>query len=67
MKLNDNGVLHAYGKELFICQYLMAWRRSIMTFKDVLYVPKKQNKLLSLPSITNKGAEVQFKNSHAKL
>ena len=29
--------------------------------KDVLYVPKTQNKLISLPSMTAKGATVEFK------
>ena len=38
-----------------------------MTLKCALYVPKIQNKLLSLPSITNKGAEVQFKEQSCKV
>ena len=38
-----------------------------VTLKDVLYVSKIQNKLLSLPSVTNKGAEVQFKGHSCKI
>ena len=37
------------------------------TLKDVLYVPKKQENLLSLPSITDKDAEVQLKGQHCKI
>ena len=32
-----------------------------ITLKDVLYMPKVQNKLFSLPSVTEKGAAVKFK------
>ena len=35
--------------------------------KDVVFVPKLQHKLLSLPSITEKGAEVRFKGQSCKI
>ena len=38
-----------------------------ITLKDVLYVPKIQKKLLSLPSMTQEGVEVRFKGQFCKV
>ena len=61
VKLADNSVLHAYGKGTVHLSVFGGLEKINVTLKDVLYIPKIQNKLLSLPSITNKGAETQFK------
>ena len=38
-----------------------------LALHDVLYVPKIRNKLMSLPSMIEKGAEVQFKGQFCKV
>ena len=67
VKLADNSVLHAYGKGTVHLSVFDGLEKINVTLKDVLYVPEIQNKLLSLPSITNKGAEVQFKGQSCKV
>ena len=67
VKLADNKVLHAYGRGTVHLSVFDGLEKINVTLKDVLYVPKIQNKLLSLPSITNKGAEVQFKGQSCKV
>ena len=62
VKLADNSVLHAYGKGTVHLSVFDGLEKINVTVKDVLYVPKIQNKLLS---VTNKGAEVQFKDDRA--
>ena len=66
MKLADDTVIFAYGKgELQLILY-DGKDKVNATLKDVLYVPKIQKNLLSLPSLTDKDAEVQFKGKHCK-
>ena len=67
MKLADNSVLHTYGKGTVHLSVFDGLEKISVTLKDVLYVPKIQSKLLSLPSVTNKGAEVQFKGQSCKI
>ena len=69
VKLADDTVIFAYGKgELQLVLYDCKDKMNA-TLKDVhqaLYVPKIQKNLLSLPSVTEKDAEVQFKGQHCK-
>ena len=67
VKLADNKVLHAYGKGTVHLSVFDGLEKINVTLKDVLYVLKIQNRLSSLPSITNKGAEVQFKGQSCKV
>ena len=61
MKLADNSVLYAFGKgDVYVSVYNGTEKVNV-ALKDVLYVPKIQNKLFLLPSITEKGATVEFK------
>ena len=61
VKLADDTVIFAYGKgELQLVLY-DGKDKVNATLKDVLYVPKIQKNLLSLPSIADKDVEVQFK------
>ena len=67
VKLADDTVIFAYGKgELQLVLY-DGKDKVNATLKDVLYVPKIQKNLLSLTSITDKDAEVQFKGQHCKI
>ena len=67
MKLADTNVLHGYGKGTVHLSVFDALEKINVTLKDILFVSKKQNKLLSLSSITNKGAKVQFKGQSCKI
>ena len=67
VKLADNSVLHGYGKGTVHLSVFDGLEKINVMLEDVLYVPKIQNKLLSLPSVTNKGAEVQFKGQSCKV
>ena len=67
VKLADNTVLFAYGKGNVHVLVYDGEEKLNVTLKDVFYVPKIQHKLLSLPSITEKGVEVQFKGQSCKI
>jgi len=62
VKLSDDGVLHSYGKgDVSLTAYNDREKVS------VLFMPKLQNKFFSLPSITEKGACVEFKGKSCKV
>ena len=61
VKLADNSVLFSYGKGDVHLSVYNGTEKVNIALKDVLYVPKIQNKLMSLPSMTLKGATVEFK------
>eukprot|EP00794_Sanderia_malayensis_P011553 gene11553-biopygen9222 len=67
VRIADNTVLHAYGKGTIPLLVHDGNETLNMSLKSVLYVPKIRNKLLSLPSLTEKGVEVQFKGQSCKL
>ena len=60
VKLADDGVLFSYGKGDVQLIIMNDNNEVKINLKDVLFVPKIQNKLFSLPSITEKGAAVEF-------
>ena len=61
VKLADNSTLNSYGKgDVYLTVYDGTEKVNVV-LKDVLYVPKIQTKLLSLSSIIEKGAAVEFK------
>ena len=67
IKLADNTILLAWGKgssRIIVCNVI---EKVNLVLNDVLYVPKPQNKLLSLPSKTEKGVIVQFKGKFCEL
>ena len=67
IRIADNTILFAYGKgNLRVLVFDGKEKLNIM-LKEVLYVPKLRNKLLSLPSMTEKAVEVQFKGQSCKL
>ena len=67
VKLADNSTLLPYGKgEVALFAYDGTQKVNI-TLHDVLFVPRIQNKLLSLPTMTEKGTEVQFKEQFCKI
>ena len=67
VKLADNSILFSYGKgDVYLAVYDGTEKVNVM-LKEVLYVPKIQNKLLSLPSMTEKGATVEFKGQSCKI
>ena len=67
VKLADNSILYSYGKgDVYLTVYDGAEKVNVV-LKDVLYVPKLQNKLLSLASMTEKGASVEFKGKSCKI
>ena len=67
VKLADNSVLLSYGKGNLHLSVFDGTEKVNITLSDVLFVPKIQNKLLSLPSMTEKGAEVHFKGQFCKV
>ena len=67
VKLADNSTLYAYGKGSVALLAYDGTRQVSVTLHDVLYVPRIQNKLLSLPTVTEKGAEVQFKGQFCRI
>ena len=67
IKLADNSVLHAYGKGNVHLSIYDGTEKIGIVLKDVLFVPKIKNKLLSLPTITDKGVDVQFKGQFCKI
>ena len=67
IKLADNSVLYSYGKgDVYITTY-DGDRKVTILLKEVLYVPKIQHKLLSLSSMTEKGAQVEFIGQSCKI
>jgi len=67
VKLADNSVLMAYGKGNIHLSVYDGTEKVDLHLNDVLYVPKLQNKLLSLPAMIAKGASVQFKGKLCEL
>ena len=67
VKLADNSILLAYGKGSLRFTVYDCTEKVDVVLKDVLYVPKTQNKLLSLPSMAERGAEIQFKGQFCKV
>ena len=67
VKLADDSVLLAYGKGNLHLSVLDGTEKVNITLKDVLYVPKIQKRLLSLPSMTQKDVEVRFKGQFCKV
>ena len=61
VKLADNNVLYAYGKGNLRFPVFDGTRKFNLFLEDVLYVPKILRNLLSLPTMTQRGAEVRFK------
>ena len=67
IKSADNSVLYSYGKgDVYITTYDGDKKVTIL-LKEVLYVPKIQHKLLSLSSMTEKGAQVEFIGQSCKI
>ena len=65
VRIADNTILYAYGKGN---RSLTVFNEKVnITLKDVLYVPKLRNKLLSLPSMTEKSVEVQINGQSCKI
>ena len=62
VKLSDNSVLNAYGKGKVHLTILNGNEKVNIVLTDVLFVPKLQSKLFSLPVITEKGVAVEFKD-----
>ena len=61
VKLADDSVLYSYGKGNVHLTVINNGDKVNLVLKDVLFVPKLQNKLFSLPSVTEKGVAVEFK------
>ena len=61
VKLADYSMLYSYGKGDVYLSVYNGPEKVKVELKDVVYVPKIQNKLMSLPSMTAKGATVEFK------
>lgn len=61
VKLADDRILLSYGKGDVSLTVFNGKEKVNLTLKDVLYVPKLQNNLFSLPSATAKGASFEFK------
>ena len=67
VKLADNSILNSYGKgDVYLTVYNGTEKVNVV-LKDVLFVPKIQTKLLSLSSIIEKGAAVEFKGKSCKI
>ena len=61
INLADNSILYSDGKgDVTLLIYNGSEKNDILLV-DVLFVPKLQNKLLSLPAMIEKGADVEFK------
>ena len=67
VQLADDSVLLAYGKGNLHLSVFDGTEKVNITLKDVLYVPKIQKRLLSLPSMTQKNVEVRFKGQFCKI
>ena len=67
VKLADNRILLASGKGDLHASVYDGSEKVELLLSDVLYVPKIQNKLLSLPAMTEKGVIVQFKGKLCEL
>ena len=67
VKLADNSILQCYGKGSVHLAVNNGDEKINIVLKDVLYVPRLQNKLFSLPSVIDKGATVQFKGKQCEI
>ena len=66
IQLADDSTLQSFGKgEVRLT--LNGKEKVKIVLKEVLYVPKMKNKLFSLPSVTEKGAAVEFKGQSCNL
>ena len=61
MKLVDNNVLSAYEKGDLIYPVSYGTSKFSLFSEDVLYAPKIKRNLSSLPTMTQRGAEIRFK------
>ena len=61
VQLAENSILHSYGKGDLKMTVYDGSKEINLNLSNVLYVPKIKKKLLSLPTLTEKGAEVRFK------
>ena len=67
VKLADNSILFPYGKgDVYLAVYDGTEKVNVM-LKEVPYGAKIQNKLLSSPSMTEKGATAEFKSQSCKI
>ena len=62
VKLADDRELYEYGRRNVHLTVMTANNKINIVLKDVHFVPKLQNKLFSLQSITKKGVAVEFKD-----
>ena len=60
IQLADNSCLYSYGKGNIYLTLLNGNEKVNIVLNDVLFVPKLQNKLFSLPTATNRGATMEF-------
>ena len=67
IKLADNSTLLAHGKGSTHIVVYNGTEKVRLILSDVLYVRKLQNKVLSLPTITEKGVTVHFKGQFCEL
>ena len=68
VNLADESVFFSYGSGDVNMQLLDDNSEAVdIVFKDVLYVPKLQKKLLSITSMTKRGATVQFEGNSCTL
>ncbi len=61
IKLADNSVLLSYGKGNVKLSMFDGSKKIELTLSYVLFLPKIRKKLVSLPTMTERGAEVRFK------
>ena len=67
VKLADNSVLQYHGKGSVHLAVNNGDEKVNIVLKDMLYVPRLQNKLFSLPSVIEKGVTVQFKGKKGEI
>ena len=60
LKLADNSILLAYGKGDIKVYTYNGPKKICLVLKDILFVPDKKKKLLSLSTVTERGAAVKF-------
>eukprot|EP00794_Sanderia_malayensis_P016556 gene16556-biopygen13988 len=63
VKLADNNQVLAYGKGDLRFPVFDGSKRYNIFLQDVLYVPRIKRQLLSIPTMVNRGAEVNFKGN----
>ena len=66
INLADESVVSSYGSGEVKLKLFDGSKPVIIVF-NVLYVPQLRRKLLSITSMTNKGARIQFEDKHCTL